>query len=159
MQRRGQSRNDINHRNKNEKEKNNDTEDNDEMEVENYGDEDENENIENSVEFETMGTENEMKSTFKDSGRLNVMEKKLSDEENDIKKLIEKCEKIIGYNTENNFKIIEKAIDSVKIFKNELSKFKKTKSNTGLVKRTDFTFIVACLLLHDLIKSGFIMQT
>ena len=100
----------------NEKEKNNDTEDNDEMEVENYGDEDENENIENSVEFETMGTENEMKSTFKDSGRLNVMEKKLSDEENDIKKLIEKCEKIIGYNTENNFKIIEKAIDSVKIF-------------------------------------------
>ena len=27
-----------------------------------------------------------------------------------------------------------------------------------MVKRTDFTFIVACLLLHDLIKSGFIMQ-
>lgn len=112
----------------------------------------------NDVENNDIVGDPEMKSTFKDSGRLNGMEKKLSDKENDIFKLIKKCEKSLEYDTENTYTIIDKVNECVEVFKNDLLKTTKVKVNTDLVKKSDYTFVVTLLLLYDLVKSGFTMQ-
>lgn len=113
----------------------------------------------NDVVGEEVVGDPEMKSTFKDSGRLNSMEKKLSDKENDILKTIEKCKKSLEYDTENKYTIIDKVNECVEMFKNDLLKTTKVKvKNTDLVKKSDYTFVVALLLLYDLVKSGYTMQ-
>ena len=129
----------------------------DEKEIDQYDDD---QNDQNDVVGEEVVCDRdpEMKSTFKDSGRLNTMEKKLSDKENDILKTIEKCKKSLEYDIENKYTIIDKVNECVEIFKNELLKITKVKNNTDLVKKSDYTFVVAILLLYDLVKSGYTMQ-
>ena len=137
-----------------EKQENQDVDDDDdEKEIDQYDDEVVENNNNNVVE----NSEVEMKSGFKDSSRLNTMEKKLSNKESDILKIIEKCKKSLEYDTENTYTIIDKANQCINLFKNDLLKINNVK-NTELVKKTDFTFIVALLVLYDLVKSGFVMQ-
>ena len=127
----------------------------DEIEIDNY-DENTNENNENNIE------EVEMKSTFKDSGRLNVMEEKISEKDNEVLKIVEKCKKSLEYDTENTFTIINQVNECLDMFKRDLLKLKdtnkKTTNNMELIKKTDYTFIVALFLLYDLVKSGYIMS-
>lgn len=136
----------------------------DEKEIDQY---DENENTnENAIENvnENLNEIVEMKSTFKDSGRLNVMEEKISECDNEILKMIEKCKKSLEYDTENTFTIINKVNECVDMFKKDLLKLKDTDTNkkqvknTELIKKTDYTFIVALFLLYDLVKSGYTMN-
>lgn len=133
-----------------EKRENQEDED-DEKEIDQYDDE----FVENNIEVEIF--EVEMKSGFKDSARLNTMEKKLSEKDNDILKTIEKCKRSFEYDTENTYAIIDKVNECINLFKTDLLKISKAK-NTDLVKKTDYTFIVALLVLYDLVKSGFTMQ-
>jgi len=134
-------------------------EDDDEIEIDNY-DEHANENEKTNERVEDLV---EMKSTFKDSGRLNVMEEKLSENDNEILKMVEKCKKSLEYNTENTFSIIDKVNECVEMFKKDLLKLKEPKDtktnvkNTELIKKTDYTFIIALFLLYDLVKSGYVM--
>jgi len=134
-----------------EEKKENQEDDDDEKEIDQYDDE----VVENNNEVENF--EVEMKSGFKDSARLNTMEKKLSEKENDILKTIEKCKRSFEYDTENTYAIIDKVNECIDLFKNDLLKISKAK-NTDLVKKTDYTFIVALFVLYDLVKSGFAMQ-
>jgi hypothetical protein len=134
-------------------------EDDDEIEIDNY-DEHANENEKTNVRVEEDLVE--MKSTFKDSGRLNVMVEKLSENDNEILKMVEKCKKSLEYNTENTFSIIDKVNECVEMFKKDLLKLKESNTktnvkNTELIKKTDYTFIIALFLLYDLVKSGYVM--
>ena len=129
----------------------------DEKEIDQYDDQYDDKNDVENNDIVIVG-DPEMKSTFKDSGRLNSMEKRLSDKENDILKIIEKCKKSLEYDTENTYTIIDKVNECVDLFKNDLLKTTKVKVNTDLVKKSDYTFVVTLLLLYDLVKSGFTMQ-
>lgn len=132
-------------------------EDDDEIEIDNYNEyEDKSHNEVEAVE---------MKSTFKDAGRLNVMEEKISEKDNEVLKMIEKCKKSLEYDTEKTFDIIEKVHRCVEMFKLDLLKLKnmentnsKNVKNTELIKKTDYTFIIFMFLLYDLVKSGYIMN-
>ena len=126
----------------------------DEKEIDQYDDQNDDLNLDRDHDRDP-----EMKSTFKDSGRLNTMEKRLSEKENDILKTIEKCKKSLEYDTENKYAIIDKVNECVEMFKNDLVKIIKVKvNNTDIVKKSDYTFVVALMLLYDLVKSGYTMQ-
>jgi len=132
--------------------------DDDETEIDNYNENEIDNYNENDNYNESYNeTAVEMKSTFKDSGRLNVMEEKISEKDNEVLKMIEKCKKSLEYDTEKTFDIIEKVHGCVEMFKVDLLKLKSVK-NTEMIKKTDYTFIVFMFLLYDLVKSGYIMN-
>ena len=156
-----------------EQEHDKDDEYDDEREIDQYDDEnkdDENKDDENKDNnrdnkiYENLEVEVEMKSTFKDAGRLNFMENKLSEKDNQVLKLIEKCKKSFEYDTENTFIIINKVHECIELFKTDILKLKETDANKKnvknmeLIKKTDYTFIVALFLLYDMVKNGYIMQ-
>lgn len=129
------------------------------IEEENGKDEDEDEeNDEGSYNDDgdkddiVFDSEVEMKQTFKDSERLEFAQVVLSKDDKNIMKLIEKCLVALSFSIESIkvYDVLESINDAVKKMKSELAKL-------GIIdwKTTDTKYIVACLVIYDILKNGY----
>ena len=129
------------------------TDDIDEDDVDNYGDDNDNEKdvqYENGNEYEN--TEVEMKASFKDTERSFVVQRIFTKDEKEYLKIIEKCASVIG-EVSNVFTLLDCVNDAVKTMKMELAKI-----DVFDWKNTDVKYIIACLVVYDLVNNGYSMS-
>lgn len=91
----------------------------------------------------------DMKKTFKDVERSFYTQRILSKDEKEIMKMIEKCVMLIG-DVSNIYTILDDANKTVVVLKEELGKGETTLE----WKNTDTKYIVACLMMYDMIRNG-----
>jgi ribosomal protein L24 len=97
-------------------------------------------------------SEVEMKNTFKDSERLEFVNRVLSKEDKNIMKLIEKCLLVLSVSGDSIkiYEVLEKTNNSVDMIKAELSKL-----SVNDWKTTDTKYMVACLVIYEIVRSGY----
>lgn len=103
----------------------------------------------NDIVFDS---EVEMKQSFKDSERLEFVNRVLSKDDKNIMKLIEKCLVALSFSIESIkvYDVLESINDAIQKMKSELAKL-------GIIdwKTTDTKYIVACLVIYDILKNGY----
>jgi hypothetical protein len=129
-----------------------DTDEKDEKDVDNYGDDNDKEKdvFETDVQYEN--TEGEMKVSFKDTERSFVVQITFTKDEKEYLKMIEKCASVIG-EISNAFALLDCVNDAVKTMKRELAKI-----DISDWKNTDAKYIIACLVVYDLLHNGYSMS-
>lgn len=90
------------------------------------------------------------KSSYKDIERITFVVQELSKEQQKIKNRIEKITKQFSINVLNEFKLIEQVENAIKSIKKELEQMKMNFWNIS-----DEKYIIASIVLFDIIKSGF----
>jgi hypothetical protein len=97
-------------------------------------------------------SEVEMKQTFKDSERLEFVNRVLSKEDKNIMKLIEKCLSALSVSGESIkiYEVLEKTNSGVEMIKAELMKL-----SVNDWKTTDTKYMVACLVIYEIVRSGY----
>ena len=97
-------------------------------------------------------SEVEMKQTFKDSERLEIADRVLSKEDKNIMKLVEKCLSalLVSKDSIKIYEVLEKTNHSVEKMKAELLKL-----SVNDWKTTDTKYIVSCLVIYEIVKSGY----